>query len=619
MRPSRSNSSSRSADEAWRQSSTEGSNITAARNSHKSARAGQRSDRLNRTATPLQRRGPILWFVLSLFLAGLSAGLISPLARQIGEIAPDVGSRLWIEPWRAVGEALARDGGIRATTVVFQALAARPEGPFDSRPYRQLDPDNGLYDYLSLYPELKGGNVRDELLRERIARLRSAAPARLYLARRHKAAESLFLDAACPRRVAAIAGGNAAHYLKPLHEAYPRVLREFSVAMLAQGRTWRESGHGEAAVDAHTAVVRLVIDLVTESPAPNIAMLASEVLPTAWAELERDIEALPAASSSDLTLAIAQQADRAAKIRPAWHEAADDRTNILPFTGLCYHVELAVPEHRRVMATITCSLLCIVAFLALLIVCVIWLVVTAVASNPRGVEVRWRKPRISSWLAPIIICAPCVALMILLHTTAPNYTWLFSFPSVWAVTFWPVLIPVFVGLAARLCTTSSDESLMIPLRRSGMAVIPLIVCPIIGAIIAFVTHRIGSPPPVIQVCRCAGIGLGIGSALVLACWIVSTIIRARRHRFCVFSWARGCLNVAAPALLLMTLITVTGLWLNRRADLRHQDAFVRAAADPLTDRLGPDSLARAFGGARPLLDRIEPCGRAAGVAKPSPE
>ncbi len=619
MRPSRSNSSSRSADEECRQSSAEGSNITAARNSHKSARAGRRSDRLHRTAIPLQRRGPILWFALSLFLAGLSVGLIPPLARQIGEIVPNIGSRLWIEPWRAVGEALARDGGIRATTVAFQILAARPEEPFDIRPYRQLDPDNGLYDYLALYPELKGGDARDEPLRERIARLRSAEPARLNLARRHKAAQSLFLEAGCPRRVAALAGGNAPYYLKPLHEAYPRVLREFSIAMLARGKAWRESGRVEAAIEAHTAVVRLLTNLVTESPAPNVGMLASEVLPMAWAELGRDVEALPAAPSSDLRLAIARQADRAAGIRPAWHEAADDRTNLLPFTGLCYHVELAVPEHRRVMTTITWSLLCIVAFLTLLVLCVIWLVVAGVASNPRGVEVYWRKRRISPWLATIIICAPCVALMMVLQATAPNYTWLFSLPSVWAVAFWPVLIPVLVGLAARLCTTSSDENLIIPLRRSCSAVMPLIVCPILGAIIAFTGHHIGSPPPVVQACRYAGIGLGVASALVLVCWIVSAILRSRRNRFCVFSWARGCLNVAAPALLLMTLITATGLWLNRQADLRHQDAFVRAAADPLTDRFGPDSLARAFGGAGPLLDRIEACGRAADVAKPSPE
>jgi hypothetical protein len=116
--------------------------------------------------------------------------------------------------------------------------------------------------------------------------------------------------------------------------------------------------------------------------------------------------------------------------------------------------------------------------------------------------------------------------------------------------------------------------------------------------------------------RWAGIALGLVSLLVLVGWIGSVLIRARRGGFCVFSWARACLNVTAASFLLMTVITAGALWLNRQADRRHQDAFVRAAADPMSDRLGSGWLDWGFTGAGPLIEQIDAWINAHNVAKP---
>ncbi len=316
---------------------------------------------------PLRLVAPAVCLGLAFFLTVLAVPLNRTLLWQAGEIIPSLGPQLWPEPWRAVGNAIASDPGIRATTLAFQALAEGRADAFDADAYRQIDPANGLYDYLELYPLLRAARLDDERLRGRIAGLANSQPAHLYLNRRFRMVEDLFIEAGTPPRIAARNSLQLAFYLPfvaNIHEQYQPVLRELAVAMLAYGRNLREAGQLDAAYQAHAAVIRLLTELAGESRVPNTMLLASEILPEALRELDRDVEARVGANPE--SAAIEQQASRLADLRRRWHEAADAGLNLLPFTPMACHVPLARAEHQRAMGAVTSAVLGLAAWAVLL-------------------------------------------------------------------------------------------------------------------------------------------------------------------------------------------------------------------------------------------------------------
>ena len=557
--------------------------------------------------------------LLGLFVAGLASPLAKTVVWQVGEIAPDVGADLWIEPYRTVEGVLSRGPAIRAVHVALQRLAFGRSDEFAAASYRQFDPDNDLYDYLELAPLLAAGKD-DAGLAERAGRLKDARPATLHLRRRYQQAEAVFLQAGTPPRVAARDAQCVPYVLRPLQEPYPRVLRSWSDAMLARGRSWREAGRPRDAVGAHSAVVRLLNDLVIDSPDPIVALTASEILPTAWGELKRDVETCrgrrAAADTGALVQAIRQQSERIASLRPRWHKIATEGMNVLPYTGLSYHVMLARPEHQRVMAALCWVAIAAVTWAVLLVLCIFLLLVAGSVSDRAGIEIRWRRPGVSGGLALLVVCGPAVLLMIWLRSAGIDYSWIVSLPSVWPVMLSPAVVLVFVGLAVRWCMIMAGPAGKSLATGGGLVVVVVFLLTLILLPLVLARHA-WLPPMAIRVFRIGGLLIGIESVAVLVAWIGSALVRAGRGGFCLAAWSRAYLNVAATALLAMSLIATTALLINRQADLRHQQAFVRAAADPLTDRLGPGWLEQHLGGTASLLERIESlCD--SGVAKPPP-
>jgi hypothetical protein len=484
---------------------------------------------------------------------------------------------------------------------------------------QQLDPNNGLYDYLELAPLLSAGKD-DAGLTELVRRLRDARPAKLHLRPRYQQTEALFLQADMPPRVAARGAQRIPYFSVPLREPYPQVVRGWSGALLARGRSWREAGRPRDAVGAHAAVVRLLNDLVVDSPDPIVALMASEILPAAWSELKGDVETCRGvradAAADALVQAIGRQSERIAALRPRWHAIAEEGMNVLPYTGLSYHVTLARPEHQAAMAALFWVAIAAVTWAILLVLCIFLLVVAASASDRAGIKIRWSRPRVSVWLALLVVCGPTVAFMLWMRMAVSDYSWILSLPSIWTVAAWPAVVVVLVGLAVRWCMRMAGPAGKSFFPGGGLAVIVVFLLTL--ALLPLVlSGRAWLPPVEIRVFRIGGLLIGIESLAVLVAWIGSALLRAGRGEFSLAAWSRAYLNAAAAALLAMSLIATTGLLINRQADLRHQRAFVRAAADPLTDRLGPGWLEQHLGGTASLLERIESlCGP--GVAKPPP-
>jgi len=548
---------------------------------------------------------PAVCLGLALFLAVVALPLNKTLVWQAGEIIPSLGPQLWPEPWRSVGKVIASDPGIRATTLAFHSLADKPTEPFDADAYRKVDPANGLYDYLALHPLLQAAAPDNERLRGQIANLADSKPARLYLTRRFQIVENLFVQADSPRRIAARNGWLLPHYLPSLaniHEAYQPILRDWAGAMLAYGRSLRQAGELDAAYQAHAAVIRLLTELADESPAPNTMLLASEMLARAWLELDLDVKAR--VGQNPESAAIEQQAARLADLRPRWHRVADAGLNLLPFTAMACHVPLARSEHQRAMAAVTSALLALVAWAMLLVLACFSLVAMAFRAHVVDVSFHWRRPRSSRWLALLLVVGPCLLLMLLPHVADLDYTWLFSKPSLWPAAALPLLIPVLVALALRLCTETSDKRLNLALWRTIPVLILLAVSPVFGAVLSLTSHGPGVPPAVAAV-RWAGTALALAYILVLLAWCGSAVFRAFEGAFSLAAWSRSAFRVTAASFLVVTVLAVGALWLNRQADKRYEQAFVRAAADPVADCLGADWFDRTFGESRRLLRSTE--------------
>ncbi|HSW45540.1 MAG TPA: hypothetical protein VLM89_08210 [Phycisphaerae bacterium] len=559
----------------------------------------------------------MILLLVSVLLIALASPLVEILVRQVGEMIPDVGGRLWVEPYRAVEGILARGPGIRGVHVAFQALAARPAEPFDSASYRQLDRMNGLYDYMALIPFLHAGSDQDAVLRERVAELGSADRARLHLIRQYHEAERLFLQAGVPPRIAARGARRVPIVIPAMREPYPRVLRDFSAVLLARARSWREAGLGDDAFNAHAALVRLMDELVRDSNTPEVALLASEILPPVWRELEGDLEAgaTTRPASGGLTEEVGRRMRQVALLRERWHAEAAEGTNVLPYTGMTHHVLLARREHQRVMATACMSALCLATWVVLLAAGVFWLVPALVVSNPAGIELRWRRRHVSWWVAPVAVALPTLLPALLLRGWQVDYSWVLSLPSIWAVLLWPAVVLVLLGLAVRWCTRVTGVAGKHLSPRGALVVVVVLLL----SLVTLTLTPAGPPwmpPAEIRGFRVGGLALGAVSLLVLVVWIGAALSRGQRGRFSVFAWSRAYLHVTSAALAGMTILTMGALLANRQADLRHRQAFVRAAENPLADRLGSGWIDEYFGGSRELLNRIR-VHRAGGMANSS--
>jgi len=573
-------------------------------------------------AVTLRLRGPLAWLGVSLVLAGFAVPFLWTVAGQLGEMVPNIGEHLWIDPYRAAAHRLLQDRQILAVRLACQRLAGDPGERPELEPFRQADPDNGLYAYLEVLAALREPGGDGVALLDRVRSLRTTPRVRLYLARQYRTAQGVFGEARVPPRRAARAAEQLryqAPYLgaPELREAHGPLLRELANRLLDRGTLWRESGRVDDAITAHTAIVRLLTDLAEDSPSPDVVLLAADRLPGALRELARDAAAGESGQRIDETAGLAastgaacrEQADRIASLHERWHELADrEGINVLPYTGGSFHVLLAPREHRNAMCSLCVTLLLMATWLVLLALCLVWLGAAFLTFRPIDIGLAWRSGRRSQWLAAAIVCGPAVLLSVLIWVVRIDFTWLISLPSVWAVCLWPALVPVMVGLAARLQMTPAHPAAPLLGSRAGVWIpaLVLVLTGVLGPVLLVPQKDPWQPPGAIQSFRTVGFLVGFESVVVAGVWITAALARLRRGKFSLRLAFRMYLHVASVALLVVSLISLAGLVANHCLDRAHQRAFAEAAADPLGDRLGDAWYETYFGGARALAERLEP-------------
>jgi len=572
-------------------------------------------------AAPLRLRGPLACMGVSVVLAGFAVPFVRTVAAQLGEMVPHAGEHLWIDPYRAAARRILQDRQIRAVRLACQRLAGDPDERPDLTPFRQADPDNGLYAYLEALSALREPGGDGVTLLDRVRSLRTAPRVRLYLARQYRTARGVFGEAQVPARRAARAAEQL-RYRAPyvgaaaLREAHGPILRELANRLLNRGTAWRESDRLDDAITAHTAVVRLLTDLAKDSPSPDVVLLAAEELPESLHELARDAAAGGSAQTVDETAgpatntgaACREQADRIASLHERWHELADrDAINVLPHTGESFHVLLVPREHRNAMCSLCVTLLSMATWLGLLALCLVWLGVAILTFRPADIELAWRHGSRSKWLAAAIVCGPLVLLSVLIWVVRIDFTWLISLPSLWAVCLWPALVPVMVGLAARLQMVTARPAAHLSWSRAGVWIpaLVLVLTVVLGPVLLVPREDPWQPPGAIQSFRTVGFLVGLESVVVAGVWIAAALIRLRRGKFSLRTWSCMYLHVASAALLVVSLISLAALAANQRLDMVHQRAFAGAAADPLGDRIGDAWYETYFAGARALAEHME--------------
>ncbi|HXK86029.1 MAG TPA: hypothetical protein PLS82_08365 [Phycisphaerae bacterium] len=491
---------------------------------------------------------------------------------------------------RALQNALRREPRLVA---VDMALRATAQGESEFAHLEELDPDNGLYAYLRLMPDLErtaSGSPEDRSMADaqldaqlaaRIRNLVTGRPARLYVGRWRALAMEAHLAVRVPDRLAAY---EADGVVRSYGLVYRPVLRELADGMLARAKAWREAGRSADAVRANAAVIRLMMNLVDDSPWPEVVLLAAEYIPAALRAIT------DGAGAAGLPPEVVEQnlaaAARLEALRAAWQTyGVDEITNLLPHTG---DVPPAREAHDRVLRSMLAAGYGAGAWLALAVICMVLLPFARVAWYS-GIVVRWRWGGWGRLVAVGIVIAPLLLAIVIFLGGNLSLAWLFSLPSVRGLVMPVLLTPVLVGVAAWLCVELPAGAAAARLSRRTvwfMAGAALVV--LVGAAIFPTLPEAWRPSPGVQLFRRLGVVVGVESLALMLIWMTWGLIRRRRLKIAPGPTAAGCLAVAAWAWMAAAVVALAVSQLNSWNDARHEKAFVAASADPLADRLGPD-------------------------------
>lgn len=556
---------------------------------------------------------------LAVLLAVGSVPWLNRLGSQIALMMP------WVDP---IGEkrneamqlAYERDPPPETAEAALYAAARPHRARLNLTALRRRDEGNGLYNWLDLLGDLPpvtkpaasrpaGGGVASVkpsvqsrpaeggITPTRLSEVAGGAPVRLYADRRYTDMMEVLGSMGVSGREAAREARTA-----NVHYSYlcRSVLRGLADGLMRQGSMWREAGRPQDAVVAHAAVVRLMLQVVSDSPAPEVVLLAVEYAPAALREIAREAPAagLPGAVAEQCTAAALQ----VESLRWEWHHPpGGDAVNVLPYMP---DFVLAEAAHDRAMGSMLAALIGAGTWAWLAGVCVL-LMPWAVRGWQSGVAVRWRWNGRGRWLAAVVVAGPMMVLMALSLTARVPFTWLVSMPSLYGVVLLGLLTPVLVGLATWLCVEFPLE--WSRARRSGKVVLVITAIALLVLVMAVrLMVRLDSPwsPAGVRVIRWTGFVIGLESAVVMAVWLLWGFVRRRRSRLAAGPMAGANLAVAAVGWAVAAAVMSGALGLNIRIDARHEEAFARAAADPVGDRLGPEWFARHFEKAQQVLGLI---------------
>jgi len=502
-----------------------------------------------------------------------STPLIATAVFQISEMVNPgtfVPSHVYNSVWKAIG----KHREIAAVRGVFQIIAKQAPSQADLERFRQADPDNGLYAYLDLLIQLSqqdnpasaSSDNHEEVLKK-LRQLRFASPVKLYMKRQYEITESVFRKShLSPRESACLA-----NQITYTFSSYRPVLRKLANQLIQRGQQWQKTGHEQEARLAYATAVRLLTDIVDDSPKPEVALLAAESLPVALKGLGQK-----------------QPADQVEDFQNRWQQLAGrDEVNLLPRTS---GVLLASSHHHRTLRWLSAVLISIGAWLTLLVTGLVLLLIIAFTQIRSDEQLNWSWKGRRAIASIFLACGPLIILLLMIATVNMHFVWLFSIRSLPVLLVAPGVSIVAAGLAGRFSIRRNDEVNQSYRRRIGLYVVVLL--PVLTLILGVLMIPIGTeawrPPAGIQLFRKLGFVIGAECCIVVVAWMIWALIQHRRMIIPLGTWARATFRVVVFSMLLVSLISLISLVINHKKDLIHQQAFAAAMADPLADRLGTD-------------------------------
>lgn len=552
----------------------------------------------------VQPRYLLLAMALSLLTAVLAISPFKRLLAQVELMVPGGDEQQTRQAHRTLQRSIRWEPRLVSAEI---ALAAASRGETDFRRSEAADPENGLYAYLRLAPELKSQGRGATASRPAAARelapeirdLTAAGPVRFYAGRRRHLGMEAYQSAGFPDRLAA-RGANSV--LTGYGMLYRPVVRRLARGLLDQADTWREGGRAADAVAADAAVVRLMLDLVEDSPWPDNVLLACEYLPDALRGIANG--AGSASLPPEVVESSVSAADKVESLREEWHERAmGDSANLIPHTG---DLAVARKAQDRLLGSMLASAYAAGTWLGLGLICITILPFAAFSWNS-GAVARWRWGARGRLIATSIVTAPMLLAVLVFLAAELPLVWLLSFPSFPGFVLPIFLLPLLVGLAAWVCIQMPPEAAQARLSGRivlGMAVAAVLV--LVGAVILLgVRAEPWRAPAGVQLFRRMGTLAGIGAVVLVLAWMIRGWIRRSRLRVGQGAWASAIVAVAAWAWLATSLVGYLVLQVNAANDTAHEKAFVAAAADPLADRLGKGWRAEHFKNAEDVLSMLD--------------
>ncbi len=580
-------------------------------------------------------RLPVAALAISVFLAGLMVPPASLWLAQVGEMVPAVGELFWKEPYQAAARRVASDRPILAVRRAFEvSYQAQPdESALDAG--AALDPTNGLYAYLRLLPILRQEAIEQDMLRQRLRSATTASPARLHVMRERQLAYDAFRKAGVPARRAATAAMRMDRVVASLvglpSRGWPAthlpVLGELADRLGQYGERSREAGRVPDAVAAHAAVVRLLTDLVEDSPEPSLVLTAAELLANAMDQLALDMRAIgsfhtnsaPTVEPSEsiagkpgpqeLAAACRGEATKLRDFRDRWHDMVrTEGVSVLPMCGDTCHALLAAPTHHRVMTSFCLVALAAAVWAGLWLVCLAAIPGAVVSLRSENV-VEWRSGRWSYALATLLPVLPVVMLWLSLSTWTVSQEWLTSQPTVRAWAAWPLVAMVLIGVCTRLTlrVAGSSESDRQSVRRGWAVLLIMGTLVLLALVVGGWWGESWQPPAAVRRFRLVGWTLGAAAVGVLGVWGIRATMHWRAGLIAWPSRSRAYLQAVSVALLSAGCLLWLCLWVNQSRDLDHQESYAQASLRPVSDIMGNSWYQDCFAASRRVAQAAWTC------------
>lgn len=494
------------------------------------------------------------------------------------------------------GDELQRSAQIMQLWRTLERLSSPVPRPNDRALLADLEPTNGLRAWLELLLILRREDEfsttrpadADRSIMAALGGIRVAPPVRLYVMQELSLAHGA-LTKVSPRQRAAYAAYLL--YASP-EDRQPNtsrssrmILTELVRRLESLAEQWQEKGKHTQAQTAREAIIRLMTEAVTDSPTPEWALLASELM-------------IP----NLRTLGANEQADRLEAFRQSLRAALQgDQINIIPHTGRAVMAEKA---HDRLMRSMTATLVTMAAWAILAAVALFLMVAILVTQPPDEITVQWRHLKHGSREAAVLACSPMLGFLVFIALADIPWTWLVSYPTSKAALILPGLLLISTGAATWISVRLSEPFKPCPLPGKAAWAAAAVCIPTLVVLAVFVAPSGESwqPPASIQRLRLWGAIIGGFCFALAVVWLICGVIHRTRTGLPAGVWARGSLATVASALLLTSLVLWAVLAVNQYFDIRHERAFVEAMIDPVADKLGPNWLDRYF--SKPVAERV---------------